>query len=39
MLNEAFDIVVIRLEGGEEGVCVVRISGEGIEQTHHSGAK
>ena len=39
VLNEVFDIIITRLEGGEEGVCVVRISGEGVEQTHHSGAK
>ena len=37
VLNEVFVIVITRLEGEDEGVCVVRISGEGIEPTHHPG--
>jgi len=39
VLNEVFVIVVTRLEGEDEAVCVVRISGESVEQTHHPGAE
>jgi len=35
VLNEIFVIVVTRLEGENEGVCAVHISGEGVEPTHH----
>jgi len=31
VLNEIFVIVVTRLEGENEGVCAVHISGEGVE--------
>ncbi len=31
MLNEVFVIVVTHLKGEDEGVCVVRISGKGVE--------
>src|SRR5260221_14238881 len=29
--------LITRLEGEDDGVCVVRISGEGIEPIHHPG--
>ena len=31
MLNEVFVIIVTHLKGEDEGVCVVHISGKGIE--------
>jgi len=39
VLNEVFVIVVTCLEGEDEGVCAVRISGEGVKPTHHPGAE
>ena len=37
VLNEVIVIVITHLEGEDEGVCAVRISGEGVEPTHHPG--
>ena len=37
VLNKVIVIVVTHLEGEDEGICAVRISGEGVEPTHHPG--
>ena len=32
-------VVVVGLKGQDKGICVMRVSGEGIEPTHHPCAK
>ena len=39
VLNEVIVIAVTHLKGEDEGVYAVRISGEGVEPTHHPGAE
>jgi len=39
VLNEVIVIVVTHLKGEDEGIYAVRISGEGVEPTHHPGAE